>query len=101
MSEDPITGFRVSEGGGLFAAITEKYRTSIIVPPAIHSLKWLSAVVSIPQAAPVGSRRSINMLRALELWATARAVGSPFAAKRKAAAVSALLARNRKSALRE
>ena len=47
MSVDPITGFRVSEGGGLFAAITEKYRTAIIVPPAIHSLKWLSVVVSI------------------------------------------------------
>lgn len=90
MSEDPIAGFRVSEGGGLFAAITERYRTAIIVPPAIHSLKWLSAVVSIPQAAP--SEAALDQhLRAFELWATARAAGSPFAAKRKAAAVSALL----------
>ena len=90
MSEDPITGFRVAEGGGLFAAVTEKYRTAIIVPPAIHSLKWLSAVVSIPQAAP--SEAALDQhLRALELWATARAAGSPFAAERKAAAVSALL----------
>jgi hypothetical protein len=90
MSVDPTTGFRVSEGGGLFAAITEKYRTSIIVPPAIHSLKWLSAVVAIPQAG--GSEADVEQhIAALELWVTARAVGSPFAAKRKAAAVSALL----------
>ena len=34
MSADPMTGFRVSEEGGLFAAITEKYRTAIIVPPS-------------------------------------------------------------------
>lgn len=90
MSADPISGFRVSEGGGLFAAITEKYRTAIIVPPAIHSLKWLSAVVSIPQAAQSEVALDQHM-SALELWAAARAVGSPFAAKRKAAAVSALL----------
>ncbi len=90
MSADLITGFRVAEGGGLFAAITEKYRTAIIVPPAIHSLKWLSAVVLIPQATP--SEAALDQhLRALELWATARAAGSPFAAERKAAAVSALL----------
>ena len=90
MSADPITGFRVSEGGGLFAAITEKYRTAIIVPPAIHSLKWLSAVVSIPQAA--SSEAALDQhIRALELWAPARAAGSPFAAERKTAAVSALL----------
>ena len=90
MSVDPTTGFRVSEGGGLFAAITEKYRTSIIVPPAIHSLKWLSVVVDIPQAAQ--SEADLDRhIAALELWATARAVGSPFAAKRKAAAVTALL----------
>jgi hypothetical protein len=90
MSADPITGFRVADDGGLFAAITEKYRAAIIVPPAIHSLKWLSAVVSIPQAAP--SEAALDQhIRALELWATARAAGSPFAAGRKAAAVSALL----------
>ena len=89
MSVDPTTGFRVSEGGGLFAAITEKYRTSIIVPPAIHSLKWLSAVVDIPQATQ--SEADLDRhIAALELWATARAVGSPFP-KRKAAAVTALL----------
>jgi len=90
MSVDPTTGFRVSEGGGLFAAITEKYRTSVIVPPAIHSLKWLSAVVDIPHATQ--SEADLDRhVAALELWATARAVGSPFAAKRKAAAVTALL----------
>jgi hypothetical protein len=89
MSVDPTTGFRVSEGGGLFAAITEKYRTSIIVPPAIHSLKWLSVVVDIPQATQ--SEADLNRhIAALELWAAARAVGSPFP-KRKAAAVTALL----------
>lgn len=89
MSADPITGFRAAEGGGLFAAITEKYRTAIIVPPAINSLKGLSAVVSIPQAAR--SEATLDQhIRALELWATARAAGSPFAAERKAAAVSAL-----------
>jgi hypothetical protein len=90
MSADPITGFRVSEAGGLFAAITEKYRTAIVVPPAIHSLKWLSAVVAIPQATP--SEAALDQhIRALELWTTGRAVGNPFAAERKAAAVSALL----------
>jgi hypothetical protein len=89
MSVDPTTGFRVSEGGGLFAAITEKCRTSIIVPPTIHSLKWLSVVVDIPQATQ--SEADLNRhIAALELWATARAVGSPFP-KRKAAAVTALL----------
>ena len=65
MSADPITGFRVSEGGGLFAAITEKYRTAIIVPPAIHSLKWLSAVVSIPQACTDQKQPSINIFARL------------------------------------
>jgi hypothetical protein len=90
MSADPITGFRVSEGGGLFAAITEKYRTAIIVPPAIHSLKWLAVAVDIPQAGQ--SEADLDRhVAALELWATGRAVGSPFAAKRKAAAVTALL----------
>jgi hypothetical protein len=89
MSVDPTTGFRVSEGGGLFAAITEKYRTSIIVPPAIHSLKWLSVVVDIPHATQ--SEADIDRhIAALELWATARAVGSPFP-RRKAAAVTTLL----------
>ena len=89
MSVDPTTGFRVSEGGGLFAAITEKYRTSIIVPPAMHSLKWLSVAVDIPQATQ--SEADLDRhIAALELWATARAVGSPFP-KRKAAAVTALL----------
>jgi len=89
MSVDPTTGFRVSEGGGLFAAITEKYRTSIIVPPAMHSLKWLSVVVDIPQATQ--SEADLDRhIAALELWATARAVGSPFP-KRKAAAVTVLL----------
>jgi hypothetical protein len=89
MSVDPTTGFRVSEGGGLFAAITEKYRTSIIVPPAIHSLKWLSVVVDIPHATQ--SEADLDRhIAALELWATARAVGSPFP-RRKAAAVTALL----------
>ncbi len=89
MSVDPTTGFRVSEGGGLFAAITEKYRASIIVPPAMHSLKWLSVVVDIPQATQ--SEADLDRhIAALELWATARAVGSPFP-KRKAAAVTALL----------
>ena len=78
MSVDPTTGFRVSEGGGLFAAITEKYRTSIIVPPAIHSLKWLSVVVDIPQATQSEADLERH-IAALELWATARAVGSPFA----------------------
>jgi hypothetical protein len=90
MSADPTIGFRVSEGGGLFAAITEKYKTAIIVPPAIHSLKWLSAVGSIPQATPLEAALDQH-IRAFELWATARAAGSPFAAQRKAAAVSALL----------
>jgi hypothetical protein len=89
MSVDPTIGFRVSEGGGLFAAITEKYRTSIIVPPAMHSLKWLSVVVDIPQATQ--SEADLDRhIAALELWATARAIGSPFP-KRKAAAVTALL----------
>ena len=78
MSVDPTTGFRVSEGGGLFAAITEKYRTSIIVPPAMHSLKWLSVVVDIPQATQSEADLDRHIV-ALELWATARAVGSPFA----------------------
>ena len=90
MSGDPTTGFRVSEGGGLFAAFTEKYRTSIIVPPAIHSLKSLSVVVDIPQATQ--SEADLDRhVAAFELWATARAVGSPFAAKRKTAALTALL----------
>ena len=87
---DPVNGFRVSEGGGLFAANTEKYRTSIIVPPAIHFLKSLSAEVVIPQAMRSEADLSRH-LRALELWSMARAVGSPFAAQRKAAAISALL----------
>jgi hypothetical protein len=90
MSLDPINGFRVSEGGGLFAASTGKYMASIIVPPAIHSLKWLSAEVVIPQATRSEADLSRH-LSALELWSTARAVGSPFAAQRKAAAISALL----------
>jgi hypothetical protein len=90
MSADPMTGFRVSEDGGLFAAITEKYTTAIIVPPVIRSLKWLSAVASIPQAAQ--SEVALDQhIRALELWHSARATGSPFAAERKGAAVSALL----------
>ena len=89
MSGDPTTGFRVSEGGGLFAASTEKYRTSIIVPPAMHSLKWLSVVVDIPHAAH--SETDLDRhIAALELWTTARAVGGPFP-RRKAAAVTALL----------
>jgi hypothetical protein len=89
ISVDPTTGFRVSEGGGLFAAITEKYRTSIIVPPAMHSLKLLSVVADIPQATQ--SEADLDRhIAALELWATARVVGSPFP-KRKAAAVTALL----------
>jgi hypothetical protein len=90
ISVDPITGFRVAEGGGLFAASTDRYRTAIIIPPAIHSLKWLSAVVSIPPA-PSSEAALDQHIRALELWATARAVGSSFAAERKGAAVSALL----------
>ncbi len=90
MSVDPTIGIRVSESGGLFAAITEKYRTSIIVPPAIHSLKWLSAVVDIPQATQSEADLDRHVV-ALELWINARAVGSNFGAKRKAAAVTALL----------
>ena len=89
MFPDLMTGFRVSEDGGLFAAITDKYTAAIIVPPHIRSFKWLSAIVSIPQAAQ--SEAALDQhIRALELWASARAVGSPFAAQRKAAAVSAL-----------
>jgi hypothetical protein len=94
MSVDPTIGFRVSEGGGLFAAITEKYRTSIIVPPAMHSLKWLSVVVDIPQATQ--SEADLDRhIAALELWATARAIGSPFPKRNGASR------RNRKSAVRE
>jgi len=90
MSADPMTGFRVSEDGGLFAALTDKYTTAIIVPPVIRSLKWLSAIVSIPQAAQ--SEAALDQhIHALELWHSARATGSPFAAERKGAAVSALL----------
>jgi hypothetical protein len=90
MSLDPVLGFRVSEDGGLFAASTEKYRASIIVPPVIHSLKWLAAEIVIPHAARSEAALG-GLINALELWAGARAVGSPFAAQRKAAAISALM----------
>jgi hypothetical protein len=90
MSLDPVLGFRVSEDGGLFAASTEKYRASIIVPPVIHSLKWLAAEIVISHAARSEAALG-GLINALELWAGARAVGSPFAAQRKAAAISALM----------
>ena len=90
MSADPVLGFRVSEDGGLFAASTEKYRSSIIVPPVIHSLKWLAAEIVIPHAARSEAALG-GLINTLELWAGARAVGSPFAARLKAAATSALM----------
>lgn len=90
MSLDPILGFRVSEDGGLFAASTEKYRASIVVPPVIHSLKWLGAEFLVPHTAQSESALC-SLINAIELWAAARAVGSPFAAQRKAGAISALM----------
>ena len=65
MSADSITGFRVSEGGGLFAAIAEKYRTAIIVPPAIHSLKWLSPLCGCLQASLWRSGACFTLSRCL------------------------------------
>lgn len=89
ISDDAMAGFRVSEEGGLFAAISEKDRDSVIVPPAIHSFKWLSAEVPIPQMS--ASETSIGqLLAALELWSQARTVGNPFAISRKNAAIESL-----------
>lgn len=60
ITDDVISGFRASEDGGLFAAGADKYRDSVIIPPVIHSLKWLSAEVAIPQLPP--SESSLGQL---------------------------------------
>jgi hypothetical protein len=89
LSESPISGFRVSEDGGLFVASTDECSASVVIPPTIHSLKWLSADVIIPQGARSETRLS-QLLRTLEVWVRSRSVGNPFAVERKAAVKTAL-----------
>jgi hypothetical protein len=89
LEDDVVHGFRVSDDGGLFAASTDRYRDAVIVPPAIHSFKWLSAEVAIPQL-PRSETSLGQLIRALELWTQARAVGNPFAIARKRAAIDSL-----------
>jgi hypothetical protein len=89
VTEAALLGFRVSEGGGLFAATTDKYRDSVIVPPEIHSLKWLGAETTVSPL-PRSETSLGQIVSGLELWTRARAVGSHFAVDRKIAVVAAL-----------
>ncbi|HKV78657.1 MAG TPA: hypothetical protein VJP02_10975 [Candidatus Sulfotelmatobacter sp.] len=89
LSEDAVSGFRVSEEGGLFVASTADETASVVVPPVIHSFKWLAAdvVVSSPSHSESGL---CQLVRALEIWHGARAIGNLFALRRKTAVVQAL-----------
>ena len=89
VTDDVLDGFRASEEGGLFAASTPKYKDSVIIPPAIHSLKWLSPEVAIPHL-PRSESSLGELISALELWTQARAVGNPFAVDRKLTAIESL-----------
>ena len=90
LSFDPVSGFRVPESGGLFAASTDQFRSSVVIPPAIHSLKWLGADVDIPQATRSEAALS-QLVNALEVWACARSVGSALGDARKTAVINAFL----------
>jgi hypothetical protein len=90
LSLDPVPGFRVPDDGGLFAASTDHYRASVVIPPAIHSLKWLGADVVIPHA-PRSEAALSQLVNAFELWACARSVGSAFGDDRKKAVMYAFV----------
>jgi hypothetical protein len=89
VSEDPFSEFRVSDDGGLFVASTKQETASVVIPPAIRSLKWLAADVIVP----LGSRSESSLsqiTRTLEVWAHARSIGNLFAKERKHAVECAL-----------
>lgn len=89
VSEDPFSGFRVSEDGGLFVATSGQETASVVIPPAIHSFKYLSADVIVPEN--TRSEMSINaIVQILELWSCARSVGNRFFQKRTNAVLDAL-----------
>lgn len=89
LRENAFCEFRVSEDGGLFAATADQFRDAVIIPPAIHSFKWLAAEVKMPQM-PRSEGSLGEIVSALEIWCRARAVGSQFAVDRKSAAIKAL-----------
>src|SRR5262249_30222236 len=74
---------------GLFAATADQFRDSVIIPPTIHSFKWLAAEVVMPQM-PRSETSLGQVISGLEIWSRARAVGSQFAVDRKIASIKAL-----------
>ena len=82
ISEDPSSGFRVSDDGGLFVATTSDDTVSVIVPPVIHSFKWLASD-AIVSALERSETHVCQLLHVFELWHDARAIGNLFALRRK------------------